>query len=63
MYLVKTEFEKEEGEEEPNFIFCQECLKNTPLISESIITYYNFHTNSYTGFCFNMSCKKRDLSQ
>jgi|688.fasta_scaffold131983_3 hypothetical protein len=56
MSLVKTEIKQEE---EPKYIFCQNCLKISPLTSESIIINYNFHTDTYIGFCLNILCNKK----
>ena len=58
MSLVKTEIKLEE---EPKFIYCQRCLKSVPLTSASKIIHYNFHTDMYTGFCLNISCKKKNI--
>ncbi len=49
----------EKKEEEISYIFCQSCLKSVPLTSESKILHYNFHTDTYTGFCLNISCNKK----
>ena len=56
MSLVKTEIKKEE---EPEFLYCQSCLIFKPVTLESIIINYNFHTDTYTGFCLNNSCNKK----
>ena len=49
----------EKREEEISYIFCQSCLKSVPLTSEAKIIHYNFHTDTYIGFCSNISCNKK----
>ncbi len=57
MSLVETNVKQEE---ETKYIYCQSCLKCMPLTSESNIINYNFHTDTYTGFCLNVSsCEKK----
>ena len=59
MSLVETNVKREE--EEPKYIYCQSCLKISPLTSESIIINYNFHTDLYFGVCLNIACKKKNI--